>query len=376
MAHGGRVVGVIPKVPDEGALMPDTYKFARGTTREQVLRSMQTEARRVLAEVWAQRAPDTIVHSPFEMLTLASIVEKETGRADERPRVAGVFVNRLGRNMPLQSDPTIVYGLVGGKGTLGRGILRSELDQKTPYNTYQVTGLPPGPICNPGKAALEAVANPSRTRDLYFVADGTGGHAFADTLDQHRANVMHWRQIEKDAKDRLTPDASPITPALPKGSQRGDLGGGPDQTGALALDISGFSAMPPARVTSFPVRRFGGGRVVSSLKPQGSAPTGSPGFDELDVEVAGIRSRSDPATWDISDQAGPAVSDGPLQSFPVSPQQVADERARAQTYGEGAARRTPPRSNQRPARTLRLSPAMRPPRVRSSTPRRGRASTR
>ena len=117
---------------------------------------------------------------PQELVVLASIVEKETGRADERTRVAGVFVNRLNRNMKLQSDPTIVYGLVGGKGTLGRGILRSEIDQATPYNTYAIQGLPPGPITNPGKAAMEAVANPSRTRELYFVADGTGGHVFAE----------------------------------------------------------------------------------------------------------------------------------------------------------------------------------------------------
>ena len=144
------LVGSVNAPPPEGSLMPDTFKFARGTSRETLIRTMQAEQKRIMAEVWAHRAPDTPIKSPFEMLTLASIVEKETGRADERPRVAGVFVNRLIRNMPLQSDPTIVYGLVGGKGTLGRGILRSELDQRTPYNTYMVTGLPPGPICNPG----------------------------------------------------------------------------------------------------------------------------------------------------------------------------------------------------------------------------------
>ncbi|HYF55779.1 MAG TPA: endolytic transglycosylase MltG, partial [Salinarimonas sp.] len=128
---------------------------------------------------------------------LASIVEKETGRADERTRVAGVFINRINRRMRLQSDPTIVYGLVGGKGTLGRGILRSEINQPTPYNTYTIDGLPPGPIANPGRAAMEAVANPSRTKELYFVADGTGGHAFAETLDQHNRNVARWRQVER-----------------------------------------------------------------------------------------------------------------------------------------------------------------------------------
>ena len=158
-------------------------------------------------------------------MTLASIVEKETGRADERPRVAGVFINRLGKRMKLQSDPTIVYGLVKGKGTLGRGITRAELTQATPYNTYIIEGLPPGPIANPGRAAMEAVANPSRTKDLFFVADGTGGHAFADTLDAHNKNVLRWRQIERDAKDRVDPDLVPpasAPPVVPPGT-RGEL---------------------------------------------------------------------------------------------------------------------------------------------------------
>src|SRR6516164_4078223 len=148
------------------------------------------------------------------MVTLASIVEKEAGKPEERPRVAGVFVNRLQKHIRLESDPTIVYGLALGKGTLGRSITKADLNQSTPYNTYIIDGLPPGPICNPGKAALEAVANPARGRDLYFVADGTGGHAFAETLDQHLKNVARWRQIEKDTKDRLAPDATP-QPAAP-----------------------------------------------------------------------------------------------------------------------------------------------------------------
>ena len=143
------------------------------------------------------------------MVTLASIVEKETGKTEERPRVAGVFINRLDKHMRLGSDPTIVYGLVLGKGTLGRSITKADLNQPTPYNTYIIDGLPPGPICNPGKAALEAVAKPARSKDLYFVADGTGGHAFAETLDQHQKNVARWRQIEKDVKDKLAPDATP-----------------------------------------------------------------------------------------------------------------------------------------------------------------------
>jgi UPF0755 protein len=161
---------------------------------------------------------------------LASIVEKETGRADERTRVAGVFINRLMKRMKLQSDPTIVYGLVGGKGTLGRGIMRSEIEAATPYNTYVIEGLPPGPIANPGRAALEAVANPSRTKDLYFVADGSGGHAFAETYEQHQRNVARWRQIERtratagtDNVDRIEPEADGPASAGAAGSVAPDL---------------------------------------------------------------------------------------------------------------------------------------------------------
>jgi UPF0755 protein len=166
-------------------------------TRQQMINTMQNAQRQALTQVWQRRSADIPVKTPQELVILASIVEKETGRADERTRVAAVFMNRLTKRMKLQSDPTIVYGLVAGKGTLGRGILRSEIDQATPYNTYVVEGLPPTPIANPGRAALEAVANPSRTKDLYFVADGSGGHAFAESYDQHQRNVVRWRQIER-----------------------------------------------------------------------------------------------------------------------------------------------------------------------------------
>jgi UPF0755 protein len=150
----------------------------------------------VLAEVWEHRAQDIPIKTPEQLVIMASIVEKETGRADERSRVAAVFMNRLKSKMRLQSDPTIIYGLTGGKGALGRPILRSEIDQHTPYNTYVIDGLPPGPIANPGRASLEAVANPARTKDLYFVADGTGGHAFAESYEQHQKNVAKLRGIE------------------------------------------------------------------------------------------------------------------------------------------------------------------------------------
>ena len=196
------LTGEVATLPKEGTLLPDTYKFNRGMTRQQLVDRMAQEQQKVVREIWGRRGADLPVKNPQDLVILASIVEKETGKADERTRVAGVFINRLNRNMKLQSDPTIVYGLVGGKGTLGRGIRRDEIMQETPYNTYVIVGLPPGPIANPGRAALEAVANPSRTRELYFVADGTGGHVFAETLDQHNKNVQRWRQIEGERRDQ------------------------------------------------------------------------------------------------------------------------------------------------------------------------------
>ena len=190
------LTGQIKEIPREGTLLPETYRFTRGMTREQIIQRMQQAHRRVLQEVWERRVQDLPVKTPEQLVTLASIVEKETGKPDERTRVAAVFVNRLKTRMRLQSDPTIIYGLTGGKGSLGRPILRSEIDQATPYNTYVVDGLPPGPIANPGRASLEAAANPARTKELYFVADGTGGHVFSDNYAEHQKNVARLRGIE------------------------------------------------------------------------------------------------------------------------------------------------------------------------------------
>jgi len=190
------LTGQIKEIPREGTLLPETYRFTRGMTREQIIQRMQQAHRRVLQEVWERRVQDLPVKTPEQLVTLASIVEKETGKPDERTRVAAVFVNRLKTRMRLQSDPTIIYGLTGGKGSLGRPILRSEIDQATPYNTYAVDGLPPGPIANPGRASLEAAANPARTKELYFVADGTGGHVFSDNYAEHQKNVARLRGIE------------------------------------------------------------------------------------------------------------------------------------------------------------------------------------
>jgi UPF0755 protein len=204
------LAGELRQIPPEGSLLPDTYYVTRGTTREELVRRMTRERERVLNEVWARRRPDLPLRSPAELVTLASIVEKETGVGSERPRVAGVFVNRLNRRMRLQSDPTIIYGITEGRGVLGRGILRSEIERPTPFNTYVIPALPPTPIANVGRAALEATANPARTNDLYFVADGTGGHAFAETLEQHQRNVARWREIERERGGQVSPglDAS------------------------------------------------------------------------------------------------------------------------------------------------------------------------
>jgi len=190
------LTGQIKEIPREGTLLPETYRFTRGMARDQIIQRMHQAHRRVLQEVWEHRIQDLPVKTPEQLVTLASIVEKETGRSDERTRVAAVFVNRLKSRMRLQSDPTIIYGLTGGKGSLGRPILKSEIEQPTPYNTYVIDGLPPGPIANPGRASLEAAANPARTKGLYFVADGTGGHVFSDNYAEHQRNVARLRGIE------------------------------------------------------------------------------------------------------------------------------------------------------------------------------------
>ncbi|MBR1147406.1 endolytic transglycosylase MltG [Bradyrhizobium sp. AUGA SZCCT0431] len=214
--------GSLKEMPREGTLLPETYKFPRGTSREQVVQRMQQTQKRVLAEIWERRNPDIPVRSPEALITLASIVEKETGRADERSRVAAVFTNRLRQKMKLQSDPTIIYGLVGSKGTLGRPIKRSEITQPSPYNTYVIEGLPPGPIANPGRASLEAVANPARTRDLFFVADGSGGHTFTETYDQHQKNVAKLRVLEKQIQNDTVEPAEETAPPAAAGAPAAD----------------------------------------------------------------------------------------------------------------------------------------------------------
>ena len=366
------LVGEVREPPREGSLLPETYKFARGETRQALLTKMSKDQAKAVDEIWKKRAPDLPIKSPGELVTLASIVEKETGKVEERPRVAGVFVNRLLKHMKLQSDPTIVYGLVFGKGTLGHSITKAELDQATPYNTYNIDGLPPGPICNPGKAALEAVANPSHSKELYFVADGTGGHVFAETLDQHLKNVAHWRQIEKDAKDRLAPEASP--PGFAPPTTRGDIAPpDPDAFGALApvspsapihpRDPKALALAARAGVDPKNPKASGGLAPVAAATPAGAllasklaklgaslekreallgdggalsaAKIAGKSMEELGIVVTGVNDQPEIVKFPGEDDA--AAPSGPVASVPLSPAALADEKAREARWGDAPA---------------------------------------
>jgi UPF0755 protein len=335
-------VGDVKETPREGSILPETYEFERGVPRAKVLAVMEQAQAKAIDDIWKKRSPDLPIKSPGELVTLASIVEKETGNADERAHVAGVFINRLQKRMKLESDPTIVYGLVAGKGTLGHSISRAELNQATPYNTYIIEGLPPGPITNPGKAAMEAVANPMRTPDLFFVADGTGGHAFADTLDQHQKNVAHWRQIEKDAKDRLAPDATPTAPAVPAAPAKvhGALEPvDPKVFGGLApvapAKTPGAPAKPAAGDLAKRLTRMGADRQTREalLGPSGalSASAAARNLAEIGAVVLGVNDQ--PAADEVAaaDQTG-AVN-GPVQTYPLSAAALADQQSRAARYG-------------------------------------------
>ena len=190
--------GEIGEVPAEGRLAPDSYEVTRGADRAELLAEMQRRQEAILADLWAARADGLPYETPEEALIMASIVEKETGVPEERGQVASVFRNRLDQGMKLQTDPTVIYGLTKGQGVLGRGLRQSELRGRTPYNTYVIDGLPPTPIANPGRESIAAALNPDDTPFLFFVADGTGGHAFAETLDEHNENVAKWRAIEAE----------------------------------------------------------------------------------------------------------------------------------------------------------------------------------
>lgn len=201
------LAGEVSELPAEGSLAPDTYAVNKGDDRAAILAEMVRRQEAILAAEWEARPFGLPYDNPQEALIMASIVEKETGVAAERPQVASVFVNRLERGMRLETDPTVIYGVTGGQGILDRGLRRSELNTVTPYNTYRVDGLPPTPIANPGRAAIRAALNPDTTDYIFFVADGTGGHAFSRTLDEHNAAVARWREIERQ---RGEPADSPV----------------------------------------------------------------------------------------------------------------------------------------------------------------------
>jgi UPF0755 protein len=194
--------GNITDVPTEGSLLPETYDYINGDTRTSLILRMKKARENMLAGLWKSRAKGLPISDPQAASILASIVEKETGRSSERARVAAVFINRMRRGMRLQSDPTVVYALTGGKGPLGRSLTRTDLAVDNPFNTYVIKGLPPGPIANPGAASLAAVLQPAKTSELYFVADGTGGHAFAKTLREHNRNVARWRKLQRKMRSQ------------------------------------------------------------------------------------------------------------------------------------------------------------------------------
>lgn len=364
------LVGVLAETPKEGALLPETYKYPRGFPRARLLAKMQEDQRKLLDSIWAKRSPDLPLRTPYELVTLASIVEKETGKVEERPRVASVFVNRLRKGMRLQSDPTIIYGLVGGKATLGRPILRSEIDKWTPYNTYAIDGLPPGPIANPGRAALEAVARPAATRDLYFVADGTGGHVFSESLDQHSRNVQNWRKIEKEKNDAGVDRGTPglPAPAAPKTDKRSEA-----PIGRLVLLSQSHQDYPPGRAmvsddgATHRLGKFGpaeadfllGGygdrasamaRAYAALRParpffteKSAQPPARPAFD---VAVFANRPPPDDEAGDEGGELNPdmttrvargsANEPSDISAYPVSAARRAEQRARAARLGLAA----------------------------------------
>jgi UPF0755 protein len=260
-AAEGLVGELPPDIPGEGHLLPETYFYTRGETRFTMINRMADAMQQALQKLWDQRAADLPYDSIEKALALASIVEKETSSPTERAHIAGVFVNRLRKGMPLQSDPTVIYAVTNGAGPLGRPISLADLQVKSPYNSYLYKGLPPGPICNPGLAAIQAVLHPLTTKDIYFVADGTGGHAFAATLADHNKNVTAWRKIEAALPQSdqsasggtgtaLASDPAPGTPGFdPAG---GAAASTPAAAAASTTNAPAASSTAPAAGTSKP----------------------------------------------------------------------------------------------------------------------------
>jgi UPF0755 protein len=245
LANQSILTGEVESLPREGTLWPDTYEISRGESRASVIARMQRARDENLARLWASRSLSTVARTPEEAMILASIVEKETGVASERPRVAAIFTNRLRSGMRLESDPTIEYGITKGV-PLRRGLRRSELDRPNPWNTYQIDGLPPTAIANPGRDALAAVLNPPTTNELFFVADGSGGHAFARTYEEHLANVERWRALER-RKAGLPPEAVPSPqPVTPSVDAPADQSASPAATAPPGARVIRLPAAAPA----------------------------------------------------------------------------------------------------------------------------------
>ncbi|QIG50683.1 endolytic transglycosylase MltG [Nordella sp. HKS 07] len=279
------LLGDITLTPGEGQLMPDTYVFQRGETRDNIVKGMMQAHQKLVDELWPQRAEDTPVKTPAEAIVLASIIEKETGQPEERSRVASVFANRLRLGMRLQSDPTIIYGITGGKTKFDRSLTKKDIAEATPYNTYRINGLPPGPIANPGRASLQAALSPAKTKDLYFVADGSGGHAFAETLEEHRANVKKWREIEKKRNQ-----GGEEAPVMDETQEPGEPAAVPAETAAVAQP--GPEAAPVEQQTPKPSLPTGDDIQTSD---QQGADNQAP-EPETDVEAAAPATPTDTAS--------------------------------------------------------------------------------
>jgi UPF0755 protein len=329
------LTGDITLEPAEGQLMPDTYVFQRGETRDDIVKSMMKSSEKLMDELWAQRANDAPVKTPAEALVLASIIEKETAVPEERARVASVFANRLRQGMRLQSDPTIIYGITEGKAKLDRPLTRQDIAQATPYNTYQINGLPPGPIANPGRASISAALAPAKTKDLYFVADGSGGHVFAATLAEHRLNVRKWRQIEKQrnqngeevpvmdediatagtAADGAAADTAAQAPTQPPEAETPAQAGQGQDSGLPSLsgiDIPGLGADN----STAPPEAQDGNDVAASGEPAQTAMVPIPRPRPEGVAPFATAAAPEAATPPETPQSG--VDDGPVELKPGS----------------------------------------------------------
>ncbi len=289
-------------VPPEGSILPDTYVFRRGMTREKLVEDMQAAQTKLLADLWAKRQPVPVITTPEQAVTLASIVEKETAVPEERPLIASVFINRLAKGMRLQSDPTIIYGIAGGKGRLDRPLTRADIEAVTPYNTYRINGLPPGPIANPGRAALEAVLNPQPTDKLYFVADGSGGHAFSATLEEHNRNVKKWRQIAgNEAAAEAADDGDQAPAATDTGTVQPPAVASNDAINAPLADVA------PAPETT--------AATPAPAAPEAPASTTAPPAPQQQASAVPPKPQAKPAQ--ASKPAAPATADTP--ATPLQP---------------------------------------------------------